>query len=395
MKIKRIVSVTLISALFLLCACSSGGGEKKSSSKSSEESIIRIQSEPETEEETVPLIGEENLKKALRQRLERCIGIEGSAGASLKALHQSVQLLKLTRDGDYSLNIVSPVVLEFFTSLSPEDQRDFVKTWGSIDYYTDTILNDFYSISVMLEDTGDLEVGKELSYDDIMKGKWTIVRQGMIGVLPKLEDLPGENGEAEGTESGSKDRRNTLWEADVNGNVILKEIGEDGEIRIVETDVYGKILETEDPDSDLDSEGEEDNEEVVETAEESHEEETSEPAASEAVTAPFINYPTRGVVEQPVTTAAVTIAPSAAYPATVPFTNVIIVSVDEKLDPSELGALTSKYNMRLIYDYQNMDMYAFSCENVSNQEQMDFIMSMLKSENHITSVTQDRTLQLH
>ena len=242
MKIKKSVYIALIMSILLLCACGSDK-KTKTSTKKPKEVITKVETGAADEEENEALIGEEALKNALRQRLERCLGIEGSSGASLKTLHQSVHLLRLTREGEYSLNIVTPVVREFYDSLSDDDRRDFLKTWEGIDYYTDTILNDFFSISGMLEDAGDLEIGKEISYDDTMKDKWAIVRQGIIGVLP--EAVPETEESSKTDESTASDGSKISPETDVDGNVILRETDENGDVIITGTDANGKPVKSE------------------------------------------------------------------------------------------------------------------------------------------------------
>ncbi|WP_031554134.1 hypothetical protein [Oribacterium sp. FC2011] len=442
MKIKKSVFIVLIFSMILLSACGSNK-KTKTSSKKQKEVIAKVETEAADEEENEALIGEEALKNALRKRLERCLGIEGASGASLKTLHQSVQLLKLTRDGDYSLNIVTPVVQEFYDSLSADDQKDFLKTWGGIDYYTDTILNDFFSISGMLEDAGDLEIGKEISYDDQMKDKWAIVRQGITGVLP--EAVPETEESSKTDESTASDGSIISQETDADGNIILKETDADGNVLLTETDAEGNVVSRETDEGQgaitagtdenkktgkTEKQRETDDEDeteggnrprnnnrntninnpvvvVTETVEETQEE-TYEEETYEEETEPTVNYPTLGDYSEttapefgPTIGAASADTYTNTYSNTYAntsadtFTNVVIVSVDEKLDPAELGGLSSKYDLRLMYDYQNFDKYAFSCDSVSNQEQMDFMMSMLKSENHITSVLQDSSVQLH
>ena len=412
MKIKKTVFIVFIFSMILLSACGSNK-KTKNTSKKPKEVIAKAETEAADEEENEVLIGEQSLKNALRQRLERCIGIEGASGASLKTLHQSVQLLKLTRDGDYSLNIVTPVVQEFYDSLSADDQKDFLKTWGGIDYYTDTILNDFFSISGMLEDAGDLEIGKEISYDDQMKDKWAIVRQGITGVLP--EAVPETEESSKTDESTASDGSNTSPETDADGNVLPTETDADGNVILRKTDESSEAITTGADEDKITGKSEKQRDTrntnvnnpvvvVTETVEETHEEETYEEETYEDETEPTVNYPTLGDYSE---TTATEFGPTVgdtytdtftntyANTGTDTFTNVVIVSVDEKLDPAELGGLSSKYDLRLIYDYQNFDMYAFSCDNAYNQEQMDFLMSMLKSENHITSVLQDSSVQLN
>lgn len=388
MKKKFILAIALVISAAALSACGNGKKTKTTIKETKPAKVITAaensKSEADTEED-MDLTGTASLKAALRHRIERWTEIDGTAGASLKTLHQAVMLLKLADAGDYTLDIVSPEVLQYYSSLSTLDQESFLRIWSGVDYYTDTILYDFYAISGMLEDAGDLDTAKELVNSPTIKDKWDMMRRGISGVLPSMEQ---ESSSAEASaEELEKDQSETdeyghiiHEETDEYGNAISDETDENGQ-ELPETDEYGNVIK-----HDAEKSEEETDEAVVETL----------PAETTvAETNVSVAFPTTRAPET--TTAA---AVTETYPtgtgeaATETFTNVVIVTVDEKLDPSELSNFITKYNLRLIYDYQNFNMYAFACEGVTTQEELDYIMKIISTENHVVGITRDKTMQL-
>lgn len=388
MKKKLVLSIAIVACTAVLGACGSENSKKTTYKETKPAKVISVtdgdKSDSDTDEK-LDLTGTASLKSALRHRIERWIEIDGTAGAALKTLHQSVMLLKLADAGEYTLDIVSPEVLQYYSSLSTSDQESFLKIWSGVDYYTDTILHDFYAISGMLEDAGDLETAKELVNSPTINDKWDMMHRGISAVLPSMEK--GEKNETvSGDEIVSRE-----YETDEEGRPIVGETDEDGEQVSIETDEDGHpVLETDEEGNvikrDADESEEETDKETIETL-------PAETTAAETKQA--VPFPTTQAQET--TTAA---AVTETYPtgtgdaATEAFTNVVIISVDEKLDPSELNYFMSKYNLRLIYDYQNFNMYAFACEGVTTQEQLDYIMKIMSTENHVTGITKDKTMQL-
>lgn len=383
---RRLVPLVMIALMVLLNSC----GSKKSSVQTTAETkekttkTVKIETETKTEPETIELRGEASLKEALRQRLSNCVGIKGTAGASLRTIHQAVHLLQLANDGDYTLNIVSPVVLDFYNSLSDVDKAGFLETWAGIDYYTNTILYDFYSISNKLEDAGDLEAAKKLTNSATIKEKWEIMRKGIDAVLPDAAETVESESETEIESTfetdkygyhilGTDEYGNTIYETDANGNLI----SENSEEKLI-IDEYGRVIHIpREKESEVET-AEAETTTVPETTAKETQKETTRAAETETTTVPETTpgYPTGG-------------------PTAGGFSNVILVSVEDKLDPSELNNLMTKYNLKILYDYQNYNMYAFACNGVTTQEQLNMIISMVSTENHVTSVAQDKTSGLH
>lgn len=384
---QRLFPLVMIALMVLLNSCGSGKSSAETTAETTVKSTktVKIEAETKTEPETVELRGEAALKEALRQRLSNCIGIKGTAGASLRTIHQAVHFLKLANDGDYTLNIVSPVVLDFYNNLSDVEKESFLETWAGIDYYTNTILYDFYSISNKLEDAGDLEAAKKLTNSATLKEKWEIMRKGIDAVLP---DAVAETVESESEtviEStfetdkygyhilGTDAYGNTIYETDANGNLI----SENSDEKLI-IDEYGRVIHIpKEKESETETAAAETTT-APETTVKETQKETTKAAETETTTVPetTIGYPTGG-------------------PGTGSFSNVILVSVDDKLDPSELNNLMSKYNLKLLSDYQNYNMYAFACNGVTTEEQLNVIIGMVRTENHVTSVAQDKTSGLH
>ncbi len=419
MRKKFIISIIFMACVGVLGACG-GNSYKKSEKETKAAQVVTVTTAAEETEEQLQLTGAASLKSALNQRIGRWIEIDGTAGASLKTLHQAVMMLRLADVGDFTLDIVSPVVLEYYSSLSTADQESFLNVWSGVDYYTDTILNDFYSISGMLEDAGDLDTAKTLMNSPTIGDKWEIMRRGISAVLPEVKREPA----SESDESYSRGNI-TEDETDENGYYIVRETDQFGNVKIrktdadghyiAETDEDGNILELETADGskyalETDQDGriitretDEDGNRIVRETDKygniikDEDDETSETIetlpveTTEAATG--VGYPTTGAAETYVVESTTETYPTGKS-GTDTFTNVVIISVDEKLDPSELSYFVTKYNLRLIYDYQNYNMYAFACEGATTQEQLDYIMKLISTENHVTGITQDKTLQL-
>ncbi|ETP73246.1 hypothetical protein UYO_0712 [Lachnospiraceae bacterium JC7] len=257
---KRIlVPLTTMAFIAMLSACGFEKTPVASTAETEMSETVKTETETKAGSETTELRGESVLKEALRQRLGNCIGIKGTSGASLKTIHQAVHFLQLANDGDYSLNIVSPVVLEFFDSLSDEDKAGFLETWDGIERYTDAILYDFNSVSSMLENAGDLDSAKKLANTAAVKEKWERMRKGIDAVLPEMIIETGEGGDETEVESGNEiesetetvfetdkygyhilgtdENGTTIYATDRNGNLI----GDNPEENLV-IDEYGRVI---------------------------------------------------------------------------------------------------------------------------------------------------------
>ncbi len=422
MRKKVITAIMFMSCAVILAACGSRKSDE-SIKESKTAQVITVTEAQEETEEPLQLTGTESLKSALRDRLERWKDIDGTAGASLKTVHQAVMMLRLADAGDFALDIVSPVVLEYYNSLNAAEQNSFLQVWSGVDYYTDTILNDFYSISGMLEDAGDLDTAKELMNSPTIGDKWEIMRRGISAVLPEItKESAAQEQESESfgeTDETDENGYYIVREYDKFGNLIIyktdadghyiSETDEEGNPIELETDEEGRyILETDQDGRVITSETDEDGNRIVretdkygniikegETSESAENIETlpAETSTAETSTAAVAGYPTTGAAETFATVTETETYPTGQSSADT-FTNVVIISVDEKLDPSELSYFVTKYNLRLIYDYQNFNMYAFACEGATTQEQLDYIMKIISTENHVTGITQDKTMQL-
>ena len=365
MKKKYILPLVITLSAICLNACGSKQSSVNDTKKATETKaakVIKAESENESESESLQLIGEAALKEGLRERLSCFVGIKGTSGASLKILHQAVGLLRLANKGEYTLNIVSPVVLEYYSSLDANDQEDFLETWAGVDYYTDTILYDFYSISNKLEDSGDLETAKKIVNSPNIKEKWEIMRKGIESVLPETVETVSEG--------------ETTNETDEFGNAVIDVSGESESEEIFESGL-------EHPET---SEEETESIEVIETlpVPETTTAAATTPAATKKETEPKVT-----------TTEQQTLGFPTGGPSSDSFTNIVLISVDQKLDPGELNYLREKYNLRLIYDYPGYNMYAVAFLGANNQAELEAEMAKISAENHITSVAQDKTSQLN
>lgn len=73
---------------------------------------------------------------------------------------------------------------------------------------------------------------------------------------------------------------------------------------------------------------------------------------------------------------------------------VVIVSVEEKLTEEELNALLKKYNMTVLYDYQNFNMYAFRLEKALDRAEMAAFCEKLEGEDKVLSAEPDQKMEL-
>lgn len=69
--------------------------------------------------------------------------------------------------------------------------------------------------------------------------------------------------------------------------------------------------------------------------------------------------------------------------------DVVLVSVEDKFTPDQLDALLKKYNMTVVYDYQNFNMYAFQLEKALSKADMDAFLAKLEREDGILMAEAD------
>ncbi len=71
------------------------------------------------------------------------------------------------------------------------------------------------------------------------------------------------------------------------------------------------------------------------------------------------------------------------------FTNVVLVSVEEKFSEEDLKALMEENNLELVYDYENFSMYAFKCLDATDDESLETVMKALEANENILTVEKD------
>lgn len=67
----------------------------------------------------------------------------------------------------------------------------------------------------------------------------------------------------------------------------------------------------------------------------------------------------------------------------------IIISVDQKLTKAEFRLILEKYNLTVMYDYKNFNMYALQAEKELNADEMDILLKNLEGEHHIINAMRD------
>jgi hypothetical protein len=72
----------------------------------------------------------------------------------------------------------------------------------------------------------------------------------------------------------------------------------------------------------------------------------------------------------------------------------VIVSVDDSCTEDDIKAICDKYELSVVYDYQNFAMYALSTQRDYNDQEMADLIKNLSSESHILNVERDGITQL-
>lgn len=77
-----------------------------------------------------------------------------------------------------------------------------------------------------------------------------------------------------------------------------------------------------------------------------------------------------------------------------PASQTLMVSVDRKLHRKELQQLLAKYQLTVVYDYKNFNMYALAPKKPCSKFRLERIQKHLQQEPHVISVEPDRVVQV-
>lgn len=77
-----------------------------------------------------------------------------------------------------------------------------------------------------------------------------------------------------------------------------------------------------------------------------------------------------------------------------PASQILMVSVDRKLHRKELQQLLIKYQLTVVYDYQNFNMYALAPKKPCSKFRLERIRKHLQQEPHVIGVEPDRVVQI-
>lgn len=77
-----------------------------------------------------------------------------------------------------------------------------------------------------------------------------------------------------------------------------------------------------------------------------------------------------------------------------PASQTLMVSVDRKLHQKELQQLLAKYQLTVVYDYKNFNMYALVPKKPCSQFRLERIRKHLQQEPHVIGVEPDRVVQI-
>lgn len=77
-----------------------------------------------------------------------------------------------------------------------------------------------------------------------------------------------------------------------------------------------------------------------------------------------------------------------------PVSQTLMVSVDRKLHRKELQQLLAKYQLAVVYDYKNFNMYALAPKKPCSKFRLERIRKHLQQEPHVIGVEPDRMVQV-
>lgn len=72
----------------------------------------------------------------------------------------------------------------------------------------------------------------------------------------------------------------------------------------------------------------------------------------------------------------------------------LLVSVDRKWTKKELRQVLAKYQLTVVYDYKNFNMYALAPKKPCTEFRLQRIRKHLQQEPHVVGVERDRVMQL-
>ena len=72
----------------------------------------------------------------------------------------------------------------------------------------------------------------------------------------------------------------------------------------------------------------------------------------------------------------------------------VLVSVDRKWTRRELQQILAKYQLTVVYDYQNFNMYALAPKKPCTEFRLERIRKHLQQEPHVVAVERDRVVEI-
>ena len=77
-----------------------------------------------------------------------------------------------------------------------------------------------------------------------------------------------------------------------------------------------------------------------------------------------------------------------------PVSQTLMVSVDRKWTRRELRQVLDKYQLTVVYDYQNFNMYALVPKKPCTEFRLERIRKHLQQEPHVVAVERDRVVEI-
>lgn len=166
--------------------------------------------EPE-EEPPVRTTPDTALKESvLYEALASCTGWGESAGSSLRAASAATRLLlwsNLAGTGAADPTLLQTAVTAEIQRLTPEERQSLQDNWSSVSYDVSMILDEYDSISYILEDAGCAETAKEAASDQDVLSNWRASEKVLSSILEAStvpeEAASGEAASGEGMTSAA------------------------------------------------------------------------------------------------------------------------------------------------------------------------------------------------
>lgn len=147
--------------------------------------------EPEDEQPVRPAPDTALKESVLYDALVSCTGWGESAGSSLRAASAATSLLVWSNQagtGTADSALLEKAVTAEIQRLAPEDRLALQSNWSSVSYNVSMILDEYDSVSYILEDAGCAETAREAASDQNVLKNWRASEKVLASLLETAAD---------------------------------------------------------------------------------------------------------------------------------------------------------------------------------------------------------------